>query len=398
MLEWHLLSGAYPPVHGGVSDYTYLLAEELCRRGLPVRVWTSTEGAEPVRPELPDPDLLEISAGGGSWRAGDFARVSAQLDLTPKPRRLVVQYSPNLWKRKGMNLAFVRFIEARRNIGDEIRLMIHEPFYFPSLFDKPARRVLAIVQRFMMRRLLKASRIVYLSIPWWEQPLARFLPNPAPPRVWAPVPSNIPVANDPQEVERTRTRFAARSGAVVGAFTPFGASNRKFLTPHLIDLLIRIPDCTLALLGGESEAFATELRTRHPRFAERIAATGRLPAAGLSIALQACDAMLQLYPEGVSSRRGTIMAVLEHGLPAVLNLGESSESLWSDCGAVAVADPNAPGAPTDAISALLRSAELRDRIRSAGRELYAQKFAVERTADLLLQSAAEAVAADPLGV
>ena len=39
MKTWHLLAPEYPPVCGGVGDYTALLAEGLRTAGDPVRVW-----------------------------------------------------------------------------------------------------------------------------------------------------------------------------------------------------------------------------------------------------------------------------------------------------------------------------------------------------------------------
>ena len=39
-MRWHVLTGEYPPVPGGVADYTQLVARGLAAAGDAVNVWT----------------------------------------------------------------------------------------------------------------------------------------------------------------------------------------------------------------------------------------------------------------------------------------------------------------------------------------------------------------------
>ena len=103
---WHILTGEYPPQPGGVSDY---------RRALGGRA-----GGDQGRGSCLDrtghaPDAVEgitVHRDGGRWSPADLRRLGAALDAFPSPRRLVVQYTPNAWGYRGLNLGFCRWRSA----------------------------------------------------------------------------------------------------------------------------------------------------------------------------------------------------------------------------------------------------------------------------------------------
>ncbi|HEY0094990.1 MAG TPA: glycosyltransferase, partial [Archangium sp.] len=50
-VSWHLLTGEFPPRPGGVSDYTWQVAEGLARTGCAVHVWAPGDPQEALAPE-----------------------------------------------------------------------------------------------------------------------------------------------------------------------------------------------------------------------------------------------------------------------------------------------------------------------------------------------------------
>ena len=58
-------------------------------------------------------------------------------------------------------------------------------------------------------------------------------------------------------------------------------------------------------------------------WSDRVVAPGSLPAAAVTEYLRACDLVIQPYPDGVSSRRGTAMAALANGVPVVTTFRNS---------------------------------------------------------------------------
>jgi glycosyltransferase involved in cell wall biosynthesis len=116
-------------------------------------------------------------------------------------------------------------------------------------------------------------------------------------------------------------------------------------------------------------------------------ATGGLPAKDVSALLSACDLMIQPYPEGVTTRRGSMMAALAHQRAIVTTAGILTEPLWSESGAVALA----PTGDHEALFALMERLgaddDERSRIASAGKRLYEERFALRHTITALRANA-----------
>ena len=118
---------------------------------------------------------------------------------------------------------------------------------------------------------------------------------------------------------------------------------------------------------------------RHPELAARVHATGALPPETLSVVLQACDVVAQPYADGASSRRGTLMAALAHGIPVVTTEGRLSEPVWRESRAVRLVPPGDTDAMAREILALGNDATERARLMSAGRALYNERFDLSHT-------------------
>ena len=76
--------------------------------------------------------------------------------------------------------------------------MFHEPFY-PFGWQRPQRNMLAAVNRWMARLLLRASTRAYVSIQAWEK-LLRPLAPPGLEFTLLPIPSTIPFVDHPEWV------------------------------------------------------------------------------------------------------------------------------------------------------------------------------------------------------
>ena len=381
MTHWHILTGEYPPQPGGVSDYAALLAAGLAGAGAKVVVWApSTEGITPAA------NGVTVHRSAGTWSPADLARLDDALNTFPTPRRLLVQYTPNAWGYKGLNFRFCRWLVKRRKGGDEIRLMVHEPFYPWRLWDKPTRWVLAAGQRWMIRTLLEASSQVYVSIPGWERMLRTYEPGGRRPMTWLPIPSTIPVVADTVGVAELRRQLAPKGQAILGSFGTFGGAIREMLRKILPSLLLDHPERVGLLLGRGGAGLAAELLSAHPQLAGSLIAHGELASAVVSLHLQACNLLVQPYPDGVSSRRTSVMAGLSHGLPTVTTQGFLSEPIWLESGCVALAPASDPSALIHATESLLTDPEARARLGDRARAVYAEHFALERTVKVLLNS------------
>jgi glycosyltransferase involved in cell wall biosynthesis len=378
--RWHLITGEYPPIEGGISDYSALVAAGLASAGHEVHVWTT--GIEGSKLE---PSGVTVHRSGQGWTGGDLARLGRMLDAFPEPRRLLVQYAPNAWGCKGMNLGFARWLVGRKRHGDQITAMIHEVCYIPNSFDASLiRRILPFVQKPMARQVLAAANRVFVSTPRWADLLRPLDPVPGRTLSWLPVPSTIPVIEDRPGVEAIRHRLAPGNETIVGSFGTFANAIGEQLARLLPGLLVAETGRIGLLIGRNSESFASRLIGEHPQLAGRLVATGGLDSEEISRHLQACDLMVQPYPDGICGRRTSFMAALAHGVAAISTEGAFTAPLWRESGAVALAPETDPDRFVTLALELLGDSQARAKLGSAGRDLYRSRFAIDRTIEALI--------------
>jgi glycosyltransferase involved in cell wall biosynthesis len=433
---WHIITSEYPPQFGGVSDYTGLVAAGLAAAGDEVHVWcpsvsratvngTEDGAAKSVADEIVADELVadrtfapHVNAGGadksvivhrelGSFTSADLRRAGSLLDQFSGPRRLLVQWVPHGYGYRSMNLPFCFWLRNRAaSNGDRVELMVHEP-YLAFGEGSWKQRGAAAVHRLMTAVLMKTADRVWISIPAWEKRLRPYAFGRALEFRWLPIPNGIPVVDNPARVKATRARYAAEGERLVGHFGAYDRNTTELLLGCIPLLLQNNSECKLLLLGRGSEETREKLIAAHPAsqlgspparqrsaqpagqvnsrsgLAVRVHATGTLSAGDVSLHLSACDVLLQPYLDGVSSRRGSVMAGLAHGVPIVTNKGRLTEGLWAESGAVALASG------TDAESLLKTTVELladepgRRRLSNAGKRLYQERFAIEHVVGAL---------------
>ena len=372
---WHLVTGEYPPAHGGVGDYTALLTAALAREGCEAHVWTAAPEA--------DEDGVRVHDVGGFGAEG-LRRLDAGLAAFPAPRTLLVQYVPHAFGRRGTNLAFCRWALRRARMGDDVRVMFHEPF-FPFGWQRPRRNALAAVNRVMAAMLLRAARRAYVSTPAWERLLRPWAPRRLRRMEWLPIPSTVPRVDDPEAVAVLRARLLGGGVRhVVGHFGTYGALVAPFLEPALLAVLAPPSRSVALLLGERGPEFAAHLEAADPDLRGRLVAPGWMPPERLSIHLQACDVAVQPYPDGASARRTTLMAALANGVPTVTTLGPSTERVWRGGPASLVSVMADGGTLAAEVLTLLDDEPRRARLSAEGREFYDRHFSIARTLDVLL--------------
>lgn len=342
-----------------MADHARLLAAAMKN----AHVWTIPAEGDP-----PDDPGVRVDREPGRWSGRGLRRLSTLLDREPSPRRLLVQYTPNAWGYKGMNLGFGRWLRRRAARGDEVWSMVHEPFYEPSRGDKPSRWLLAAAHRRMIRDVLSASAKVFAPTPTLGPRLA---PYTAKPVAWLPAFCNVPVVG-PARPPSTRVR--------IGCFGTFGPSMRSALSAILPALLEDRPDRDALLIGRGGPSLAATI-------GGRVQATGELPARGLSEAISGCTLMVQPYEDGVCARRSTAMAALAHGVALATNSGPNTEPLWAGSRAVALAVGVDPARLAEAAEAVLRDDAGRARLAAAGLALYDGRFDLRHAVETLRRAA-----------
>ncbi len=379
-LAWTLVSGAYPPESGGVSDYTRVIAHGLHAAGDDVEVWAPGAGAGIEQ----DGDVI-VHRVPGAFGAMSVRALDAGIRRSRRARRVLVQYTPHAFGWKAMNVPFCLWLLSLRTPRPWV--MFHE-VAFPFERAQPWRhRALATVTHAMAATVANAAERIFVAIPPWRAMLEPLLVR-ARPLEWLPVPSNLPTAVAPAAVAAARAPLVVSSpGPVVGHFGTFGAFTSALLRPLLPRALEAEPTRTVLLIGRGSREFAERLCQERPQLRGRVHATGGLDGEAAAAHIKACDVLLQPYPDGISTRRGTAMAALALGQPIVTTEGFLSEPLWRESRAVKLA-PVDVTAMLRALDGVLDDAERRRILGERAAALYRERFATEHVVRALRMAAA----------
>src|SRR6185295_19114886 len=116
----------YPPQPGGVSDYTKLIANGLAAAGDEVHVWCpAPEDSETSDAEngTGDSGAVRVHRDFGRFAPADLRRAGQGLDKFPAPRRLLVQWVPQGYGYRSLNLPFCLWLWHRaRFIKDRVEV------------------------------------------------------------------------------------------------------------------------------------------------------------------------------------------------------------------------------------------------------------------------------------
>jgi glycosyltransferase involved in cell wall biosynthesis len=379
MGNWHIITGEYPPQPGGVSDYTCLLAQTLAATGDRVEVWAPASAGD-ARP-LPGVTVRRLP---GNFGPRALSRLEDALSGRADDARLLVQYVPHMYGWKAMNLAFCSWLLLRCPVRPWV--MFHEVAYPYIRGQRLRHNLLGAVNHLMAGMVARAAERIFVSIAAWKTLLRRLAPGRRPMQ-WLPIPSNIPTRADEAAVRAVRVELGGAGLLVIGHFGTFGGAVEKSLAAALPPLLLA-DACRVGLLVGRgSTAFAERLRANHPTLAGRLHARGEAAGEVAAANLKACDLLLQPYPDGVSARRGSLMAGLALGVPLLTTHGNLTEPVWAEEALVALA----PAGDTDALVAaaerLLADPVARDGLAARGAAGYARRFSIDHTVRVLREAA-----------
>jgi glycosyltransferase involved in cell wall biosynthesis len=373
---WSILTPEYPPDSGGIGDYIELVARRLAELGDDVRVFTRSP---PFRTPTPHValELLPDDFGAATRR-----RLDAAWRELPEHAVVLVQYVPQGFGRRGMNVPFLRWLGARR---ERRWLMIHEAAFPFDRHQPPRRWVFAAVTRLMLLAATRNAEHVFTSIPAWEQFIEPWSRSGSRPE-WLPIPATLgpdPAGLVSKELLPSASESSATVPATVAHFGTYGEFLAGPLKQVLPSLLARRGDLELVLLGAGSERFRADLLALVPGAASRVRATGRVGPEVVASELARAGAVIFPFTEGASTRRTSLMAALAVGAAIVTMDGEFSESFWRTSGAVSVYPSQRPELGVEAVLALLADPARRAEQRRRALELYHERFRLDLVVERL---------------
>jgi glycosyltransferase involved in cell wall biosynthesis len=265
--------------------------------------------------------------------------------------------------------------------------MVHEPWYLPTSFK---RVLMATAQRPQLRALVRASDVVLASTEAYAAALRRWAP--ATPFVHLPIGSNVPDAGWTRAA--ARAALGIEAGALVAGV--FGTAHHSRLLPLVRAAAERLQaehaargdgGAFLVLYVGPDGAAVRDVLVGLP-----VRDLGRLPAEEVSRALAAMDLHLAPFELGVSTRRGSFVAGLQHGLPTVSTRGPHTDRLLAEADGTAFLLAPEDDAGTYAALAADLAADLarRGALAEGAHKLYLDTFDWSLLAEHVLSGLARA--------
>jgi glycosyltransferase involved in cell wall biosynthesis len=343
---WAILTGEYPPDIGGVSHYTHHLARALAEAGDRVHVWAPANLAAPA----PRDHGIVVHPLPDRYSPRSLLKLQRELHEIEAPYRLLLQYTPSAFGLLGANYAFALWLSRQR-----VRpwAMFHE-LYMPLARSQPLKyNILAVAQRLMLAVTMQLTERAFVSIPKWAQMLDSV--RDGQPVQWLPIPSSVASDFNPSEPSRIRAKVLSSDGQLLlGHFGTYGQPITDLLDEIVPALLSADARRAILFMGRGSDAYAQKVQAKHPAFAPQVHATGSLSPTELSAHMSACNLLVQPYPDGVSTRRSSLVAGMALGVPTVAPVGFLSESFWLEKKPIVVAPEPTPAVMIAVVEHALR--------------------------------------------
>jgi glycosyltransferase involved in cell wall biosynthesis len=242
--------------------------------------------------------------------------------------------------------------------------MVHEP-YVPMINWRWT--VMGAGQRIQLMALKTSADFLFASIEKWARDLGRAFPR----KPWAhlPIGSNLPDMRQSRRSERERMGIT-RDEVVIATLGTGHPSRLGDYIVRSVNAVARKGQKTRLLNLGTGPLSLIDLDHR-----VRVHTPGPLPGQALARQLASADMFLAPFVDGVSTRRTSLMAALQHGLTLVGTDGPLTDTVLRQAQhALRLVPVGLPDLFASAVEELAESSDKRVALGVGARVLYERSF------------------------
>lgn len=363
------VTGEYPPMQGGVGDYTWALGTALNGLGADVHVLTS-HAAGPIHLAPQGVANLYPEIDRWNWKlSGQVARICQEVE----PDVLHIQYQSAAFELHPAINLLPRLLQGKR-WPRRVAVTFHDlrvPFLFPKA--GPLRWQANMTLASYSDAVIVTNTEDYARLRQHDRLAGRL--------AQVPIGSNIrpePPANFDRSQQRRR--WGVREDDLLLSY--FGFLNASKGGEELVEALLRLANAGLPvhllMVGGQlgasdptNVAYLERVKASIAglRLSDRVHWTGFTAAEEVTANLLASDIAVLPYRDGASFRRGSLLAALAHGLPIISTQPAVAvpemvhgENIW-------LIPPWAPNELADGIQRLWTDPALRQQLGQGARRL-----------------------------
>ena len=376
-----IITGEFPPMQGGVGDFSRELSRALAVLGHDIHILTSCD--QSAKAETSRSYAVHRIVHDWDWNCwGEICQwVEKQ-----QPDIINIQYQAAAYDmRPAIHLLPWRL----RRLGNApVVVVTYHDLKLPYLFPKagPLRQQAVLALARWSEAAIVTNKEDHLTLDRYQ--------SLAPSTFHIPIGSNITVQPPPgYDRHAWRARYGLAPNDLLLAYFGFlnVSKGGETLIRTLHKLILNHPaemNVHLLMIGGQvgssdptNEAYLHHIKTLIAKLEldNRVHWSGYTPAQEVSANLLAADLCLLPYQDGVSFRRGSFMAALIHGRPIISTQPQVPLPELRDGENILLASPGDIDALAAAVARLAADPDLRQRL-GEGAATLAQQFTWEKIA------------------
>lgn len=347
-----IISPRLPPFYCGVGDQSVQLARSLSKLGVSVSIVTSTDQLDSSNEDFKVYNIIS------NWGLAGHHQLKSTLQQIA-PDQIIVQWVPYLYNRRGWNFMLYYVL---RGVKAHVTTVVHEPWVE---LDNFKHVLLGPLQRASLLSLCAVSTDVVMGIQKWRRYLGPYIASEK--LRCVPIGSNVPIEKltNRQKNELKKEIGIPNDCPVVLSIAPQGTGKNIGLVAETWEQLqFHHPEVRWLIVGcdlSRVERLCGNLSSKN-----RIICPGFVSLKQLSHFIQLGTVCFAPFVDGISARRTSAIAAIDHGLAVVSNRGHLTDDIFTGSESpVVLAEANAKAYATALLACMANSNHF-DAERSTG--------------------------------